>query len=139
MIENFHLKAHKYIGVRFRHRGRTERGLDCIGLLVLTAKDCGYDIYKEIPYGREPKNAMMEAQFFEYLGNPVDKKPEVNDIVLMKLRPEAQPSHVGVITHHPHGLGIIHAYGEAGRVVHQRFSNKIANKVVGVYEWPERY
>ena len=137
-MNNFHKEAHKYIGVPCRHRGRTERGLDCVGLLILVAKDCGYDEYQEFPYGREPRNSILEGVLHEHFGEPVDRPPQINDVVLMRLRPSAEPSHVGIITTHPHGLGIIHAYGDIERVVYQRFTNKMASTVEGVFSWLEK-
>lgn len=33
--------ARKYLGVRFRHRGRSSTGLDCVGLVMRSWYDCG--------------------------------------------------------------------------------------------------
>ena len=137
-MRDFHKEAHKYIGVPFRHRGRTTRGLDCVGLIILVAQDCGYDKYKEFPYGREPRNSILEGVLREHFGAPVDRDPRINDLVLMRLRKGGEPSHVGIITTHPHGLGIIHAYGEIERVVYQRFTNSMAKRIAGVYSWQEK-
>ena len=138
-MKNFHLEAHKYIGVPFLHRGRTTRGLDCVGLLILCAIDCGYDQYKEFAYGREPRNSILEGVLADHFGEPVDRPPQINDVVLMRLRKGGEPSHVGIITTHPHGLGIIHAYGEIERVVYQRFTKSMAARIAGVYSWQEKY
>jgi len=137
-MKRFHLEAHKYIDVPFRHRGRTSRGVDCVGLIILAAQDCGYDNYKEFPYGREPRNSILEGVLANHFGEPVDRDPQINDVVLMRLRKTGQPSHVGIITTHPDGLGIIHAYGEIGRVVHQRFTESMAARIAGVYSWQEK-
>ena len=134
-MKNFHKEAHKYIGVPFRHRGRTMRGLDCVGLLILTAIDCGYDKYKEFAYGREPRNSILERVLHEHFGEPVDRDPQINDVVLMRLRKGNEPTHVGIITTHPHGLGIIHAHGAVERVVYQRLTDYMATGIVGVYSW----
>ena len=34
----------KYLGIPYRHRGRSLKGLDCWGLVVLVYKDFGIDI-----------------------------------------------------------------------------------------------
>jgi len=138
-VKDFHKKAHNYIGAPFRHRGRTVRGMDCVGPLILCARDCGYTRYKEFAYGREPRNSVLESVLKDHFGDPVDRDPQINDVVLMRLRPGKDPSHVGIITDHPHGLGIIHAYGEIGRVVHQLYTSRLINKLAGVYSWQERY
>ena len=138
-MKDFHKEAHKYIGVPFRHRGRTTRGLDCVGLLILAAQDCGYDQYKEFPYGSEPRNSILAGVLHRHFGDPVDREPEINDVVLMRLRKGGEPSHVGIITTHPHGLGIIHAHGAVERVVYQRLSDYMRTGIVGVYSWQEKY
>lgn len=137
-MDNFHLEAHKYLGVPFRHRGRTTRGMDCVGLLIRTAMDCGYDKYEEFPYGREPRNSVLEGVLEYHFGPPIDREPQINDVVLLRLRSMLEPSHVGIITNHPNGLGIIHAYGEIGKVALHRYTKDMAKRLVGVYVWPEK-
>ena len=137
-MKDFHKEAHKYIGVPFRHRGRTTRGLDCVGLLILCAIDCGYDKYKEFAYGREPRNSILEGVLSDHLGEPINRAPKINAVVLMRLRKGGEPSHVGIITTHPHGLGIIHAHGAVERVVYQRLTEYMATGIAGVYSWQEK-
>ena len=127
--------ALKYVGVKFRHLGRTENGMDCVGLLLLAARDCGY-LAEGIPvYGREPRNGLLQGQLKDHLGKPVDRDPKPNDIVAMSLRTDGQISHVGIITKHPYGLGLCHTYGEIGRVVHQLLDDRRINQITEVYEW----
>lgn len=133
---DFHEHAHKYIDVPFKHHGRSTRGMDCVGLIILTARDGGYDSYIEFAYGREPRNSKLQAVLKEHLGPPLHRPPQINDVVLMRLRRAKRPSHVGIITHHPSGLGIIHCYGEIRKVVYQLFSDTIAGQVMGVYACP---
>lgn len=130
--------ALKYVGVKFRHLGRTEKGVDCVGLLILAARDCGYIAGATSVYGREPRNGLLQGELKEHLGKPVDRAPRPNDVVAMSLRTDGQISHVGIITKHPYGLGIVHAYGEIGRVVHHRLDDKIISKIAEVFEWLEK-
>lgn len=135
-MKNFHLEAHKYIGVKFRHQGRTTRGMDCVGLVIAAASDCGYDRYEEFAYGREPRNSVLQAVLKKHFGDPVDRQPQVNDVVLMRHRNSSAPSHVGIITTHRHGLGIIHSYSAIGKVVYQGLNDKMRSFIVEVYSWP---
>jgi cell wall-associated NlpC family hydrolase len=138
-MDNFHIEAYKYIGVKFRHRGRTRRGMDCVGLVIAAAEDCGYDRYEEFPYGREPRNAVLQSVLKQHFGKPVHREPQVNDVILLKLKPNGPPSHVGIVTTHPNGLGIIHSYGTIGKVTYQGLTDKMKDLIVGVYQWQERY
>lgn len=44
--------ARGWIGVPSRHQGRSRGGVDCIGLVVMAARDCGYDVPMTANYGR---------------------------------------------------------------------------------------
>jgi len=115
--------ALKYVGAPFLHRGRTVRGMDCIGLVLLAATDCGY-IPSGIPtYGREPHKGLLTSGLMERLGTPLTRELRPNDIVVQRLHEGGEPSHVGIITDHPYGLGMVHCYGDIGRVVHQRLGD----------------
>ena len=140
-MQNFHIEAHKYIDVPFKHQGRTTRGLDCVGVPILSAWDCGYRRYKEFAYGREPDPVVLVAILEYHFGARVAHPPEVNNVILASLHLGGPAVHVGIVTTYPYGntLGVIHAYGTIGRVVYQGLSEKMMQHVVGVYEWPERY
>ena len=133
----FHKEAHKYIGVKFRHRGRTDRGLDCVGLVIRAAMDCGYNKYEEeeFAYGREPDSGVLLDVLATHFGEPIDGPPEVNDVALIRLRSGLKPTHVGIITTHPDGLGIIHTHSRIHKVVYQRVSEEMKSLLAGVYRW----
>jgi len=135
--------AQQYIGVPFQHMGRSVRGLDCVGLLLLIAWTRGWRV-EDLPYyGREPasnNNSFdLRDHLRRYLGDPVDRPLQPNDIPLMKLRPRFDPAHVGIITPHPYGLGIIHSNGQLGRVTLQRIDQQRMDQIVEVYQWPVKH
>jgi len=132
---NLSQAALKYVNTPFLHRGRTLHGVDCIGLILLAAIDCGY-VPANIPtYGREPRNGLLSYGLQDRLGKPLERDLQANDIVVQRLHEGGEPSHVGIITDHPHGLGIVHAYGEIGRVVHQRLSDARRRLITEAYQW----
>ena len=135
--------AHGYVGTPFLHMGRSARGLDCVGLLWIVARDLGLRFEDSPYYGREPARNNNSFQLADYLGRafgePTELPPVPNDVVLMKLRPRFAPSHVAMVAPHRYGLGLIHSYGEVGRVVYQRLDEKRAAQIVGVYEWPAKH
>jgi hypothetical protein len=139
-----HEVALHYVGVPFRHRGRSRPSetysgaLDCLGLLVITAEDMGLDVMDKKLYGREPWRDGLRAGLKNNCGEPVNRPPQADDIVLMRLRPEAEPSHVGIIAPYPGGLGIVHTYGEIGRVTFHRLDDFRQKQIVEVYQWPAK-
>ena len=76
--------ARKYLGVPFRHRGRSASGLDCAGLGWIAYRDLGIELPDVRAYGREPfKNGLMEG-LRAALGDPVDDGPLPGDVVVMR-------------------------------------------------------
>jgi len=134
--------AMQYLGVPFLHMGRTPQGLDCVGLLVLAARDCGWEPTDQEYYGREPSKRSGIDRLAEYLelnlGPPVTRAMQPNDVLLMRLRRTALSSHIAMVCPHPEGLGMIHTYGEIKRVAYHRIDNYRERQIVGVYPWPAK-
>lgn len=127
--------ALKYVGVPFKHMGRTVKGLDCAGLLLLAAKDCGYEAEDTPTYGHQPADGHMYETLLKHACKPVKRPPQPNDVAVFALRPGGPAVHVGIITKHPHGLGVVHTYGHIGRVIHQRLDNKKMKLLSSVLEF----
>lgn len=116
-----------YLGVPFRHQGRNRLGLDCGGLLVVAAKDCGIELDDIKGYQRQPDGKTLMATMERNLTR-VYRAPEYGDIVLMRLR--KLPQHIAIIT----DKGMIHAHSEAGKVVEHRLDDFWRQSIVGVFE-----
>lgn len=111
-------EAHKLLGVRWRHKGRTERGVDCIGSVYLTlarALLALRGLILPLPrddYGRTPFNRQLRAGLIDWLGDPflIDDShaPLPGDVVT--LRWTGEEHHVAMVVPHPfYGIGLIHA------------------------------
>lgn len=69
MIENdeaFVEAARKYIGVPWIHQGRSKIGIDCVGLIVLSARDCGLDVPMLADYGRSPNFSRVKRELMRF-------------------------------------------------------------------------
>ena len=127
--------ALNYVGTPFKHLGRSISGVDCAGLLLLAAKDCGY-VAKDTPiYGHQPRDGHMQATLLKHACRIVDRPPQPDDIVVLSFKEDGPGIHVGIITEHPHGIGCVHTYGHIGRVVHQRLDEKRMKLISAVLEW----
>ncbi|NLD09827.1 MAG: hypothetical protein GX667_09615 [Xanthomonadaceae bacterium] len=114
-------KARSLIGVKWRHRGRKDWAVDCIGLLVLSFKAGGYTLNDRTNYSRDPWNEQLyhELAFHFGEGLPPDEMQE-GDIALMKWDSQNEPSHVGIITNPPSGgFSLIHSYSEISVTEHR--------------------
>ena len=136
--------ARGYIGTRFRHRGRTRLGMDCVGLGVRAYADCGVQVPDFLLYGREPHRDGLVARMTLALGEPVHVGAAAlsalrdGDVVVMRFA--VQPHHVGIVGQRDYGptaaLTLIHADGEVGRVHEQRLTPDMAARITHVYRRP---
>ena len=129
--------ARQYIGVRFRHRGRDRRGLDCAGLVWAAYRDLGTILPEFLLYGREPHRDGLTQHVQAALGAPVIG-PQDGDVLVMRY--EREPHHVAVVGSHDYAgtqaLTIIHADGWNGRVLEQRLTPDMVSRITHVYRRP---
>lgn len=125
--------ARAYIGVPFRHRGRTKRGLDCAGLGVLAYRDCGVELTDFLLYGREPHRDGLVQRITATLGEPVKVAPvsmsdlQDGDVILMRY--EIEPHHVAIVGERDYAgasvLTLIHSDGWGPRVPGSRTGGSV--------------
>lgn len=102
-------EARGYIGCKWRHRGRSHFGIDCIGLVVKAMAAGGIEMRDRIDYSRTPQKDGLQRELEDHFGAPVDDM-QPGDVVLMKWDGDKEPSHVGIIASNEHGLTLIHSY-----------------------------
>lgn len=122
--------ARSYLDVPFRHRGRSRRGLDCIGLVVVALADVGRSVADRKAYGRSPEADRLRVALVDEFGDPIPKDQlQVGDIVTMQWT--GRPQHVGIVTDYLlGGLGLIHAEIANGRVVEHRLADPWPRRII---------
>lgn len=101
-------EARHLIGVPFRHAGRNEHGVDCVGLVLLTAYWLGISDYEPRPYSRKVDPVQMRAEIEQCCQEIPTDEMEPGDILL--LRAGGVPQHLGIYT----GTTLIHSFEIAG-------------------------
>jgi len=129
--------ARKYLGVKFQHQGRTKRGLDCLGLVVLAATDCGIVCNDRTDYShRLDKNTLLNGVLNHCY--KIDA-PEFGCVALFELSPSMQ-QHCAIVTS-VDPLYIIHAYAPIKMVVEHNLPDgegeMYVNRqtLIGYYQW----
>lgn len=134
--------ARGWVGTRFHHQGRVKKtplhpgGCDCIGLVAGVATELGMKFrgrpisefdrtnYPRLPDGQALKNALDELFLPKETIEP-------GDLLLMRF--ERYPQHVGIASDFEGGLGLIHAYAQARKVVENRLDEFWAEKIISAY------
>jgi hypothetical protein len=135
--------ARRFMDVRFRHQGRSVAGVDCLGLLLLTAEEAGVTFGGTeaktlgVPrYGVRPDTTLLKQKLDEFLDPVITHEIRPADIVL--LRVHGSPQHLAIITDYPMRgeLGMIHAYAPAGKVVEHRYDPVWRKETYAAYRLP---
>lgn len=122
--------ARTMLGTPFHHQGRIAgRGLDCIGLILVTGRALGLtdfelDVYPRLPQGDRLIRTAREAGFIEIeAALPGD---------VLCLRFDGDPQHLGFLT----DRGILHACQRAGSVIEHRIDANWRRRIVARFRFP---
>jgi cell wall-associated NlpC family hydrolase len=133
--------ARRHLGVRFRHRGRSPRGLDCAGLAWLAYHDCGVTLPDFRLYGTEPAEDGLVRHMIAAVGAPLYVGPvppaalRPGDVAVFRF--EIEPHHVALLGDYRFGgLSVIHACGHNGRVIEQRLTDDMTQRITHVFRRP---
>lgn len=98
--------ARKYIGVKWVHQGRSSAGMDCLGLIVMAARDIGYKAKEDFTtYGRRPDTNYMLSVLDGYFDRVDAEKASPGDILVFRIPPSLSPQHLGIKS----DIGILHS------------------------------
>jgi len=136
-----------YVGTRFRHMGRGEKGIDCIGLVIRAAHDLGIDRGSSNygAYAHTPDPGTLEGNCEAYMDRvpynrlqPLRGQAKPGYVLLFWVEARGVPRHVGVYA----GLDrygrdmLIHSYAQEDRgVIEQAFTNSFwMQRIQGVFK-----
>lgn len=110
-------EARSYLGVPFRHQGRSRQGIDCVGLPIVVGQSLGlFSPHFEVAtYGRLPSGELVERvqAHCRPLAAPVAG-------ALLVIAWTKVAAHVAIFT----GQTMIHAYESVGRVVEHGYRGR---------------
>ena len=119
--DNIIKTAQSWVNVKWRHQGRTRAGgIDCIGLLLVVAKDLNIDHGIEfLDYKRAPNRHTLRNLLSKYLIKQNDRNVEPGKIGLFN-QTGFYPCHVAIF-----GYGtIIHAYASSHKVIEHSYTDE---------------
>ena len=132
--EAFVAAARSYVGVPWRHLGRARTGVDCIGLVLLAARDVGVDLPDPAPYAREPQGTRLLEGILAHAQRVSEVR--VGDVLLFRMG--LYGGHVGIASLHP-AWGVpacLHAYAPRRQVVEQPMDAELRAALIGAFRLP---
>lgn len=134
--ERFIASARSRVGTPFRHIGRSTRGVDCVGLVVLALAEVGREVADRRFYGRNPEKDGLREACVAHFGPPV-RDMQAGDVALLAWVDaihNARVNHVAVLFDHPNGgLAMVHALAQAKRVIEHRVDDVWRGRIVEVF------
>jgi cell wall-associated NlpC family hydrolase len=128
-------EARKYIGTTWKHLGRTNTGIDCVGLIYSVGKTLGlHDYPDEVPYTRESRGTDLLKPFKE-VSNRVASFEDIQDGDIMVFRDGRYPHHVAFVAFIGLQMNLIHATVHEDKVVEEPFTPEWRKKLVAVFRF----
>ena len=126
--------ARGYVGVPWRHLGRSRTGVDCIGLVLLAAREVSVVLPDPAPYAREPQGTRLLEGILGHAPRVAEASP--GDVLLFRLG--LYGGHVGIASVHP-AWGVpacLHAYAPRRQVVEQPMDAELRTALIGAFRLP---
>ena len=128
-------QARSWLGVRWLHQGRTEAGLDCIGLVLKVAHALNLTEFDTRDYARFASDETMLELCRSHLVvvQPADLAP--GDLAVFGFDSQR---HIGIIGDYPAAgaLSLIHAHAINRQVVEHRLDDQWKRRILGRFRFP---
>lgn len=82
----------------YKHQGRSREGVDCLGLLVCSARECGVQVVDNLNYRRAPDPEIMRAGLLNHMTTVKREDLQVGDVLFIRWPRDAYPVHLAVIS-----------------------------------------
>lgn len=127
--------ARRWLGVPFRHQGRNRTGLDCVGLVIMVAKELGISDFDIVEYGQQPDPKRMGELLRANLDPISFSKIEPGDILWLRIVND--PQHLAIVTQVAPRAQMIHALRRPGfgRVVEHGLDAHWRHRIAGCFRY----
>lgn len=125
-------EARTWIGVRFRHQGRSRAGVDCVGILGNSANARGMVFELPTDYDMRVDPERLIAYLRQRLAEVPVSRMVPGDILL--IRYGGRSTHLALRT----DKGILHASTEFKKVVEHGYEEKWRRRTIATFRLPGR-
>lgn len=129
--------ANAFVGTRYRKQGRSENGLDCAGLIIVTAKYSGISNFDTTRYSDRP-NAEEFVKSMRAAKCQRLRRDQLANGDILRLNTEGWPVHIAIFEVDEHGREwYIHAYLPHRKVTRDPMSDDVWSRVEDVWRFPK--
>lgn len=99
--------ARSMLGAPWVHMGRSRSGMDCLGMIALSMRECGIDLFKLTDVPDRPYGRAADPRLITLIQERLTPAPQntAGALAVFRFYGDRYPRHVGLI-------------GEAGTVIH---------------------
>jgi cell wall-associated NlpC family hydrolase len=119
--------ARSWLGVSWRHQGRTRQGVDCAGLVVLVGRELGLGNYDTAAYGRRPEGQGFVQHFRAAMDGVLLPEARPGDVLVFA--DAAYPCHCGFLTGKHDVPHLLHAHALRRKVIEEPYAGEWPAKV----------
>lgn len=103
-------EVRKLVGAPWVHQGRNPAtGIDCIGVLVVTAKNLGLETYDKTDYSREPVGNLLVSEVGKYFDEIQIKDAREGDVLILRTAGKREPTHIAILTKGQREYNLVHS------------------------------
>lgn len=121
-----------YLGVPWRHQGRSRHSIDCVGLPIVVGRELGLHDYDDSVNYRRMSSGSDLTQVFEKHCNRIADMSDLLPGDIMIFRDSVYPQHVGMMSSK---TNVIHATVHKGRVVEEPLAGELRSKLLRGYRF----
>lgn len=130
-------EARKWLGVPWKHQGRSRQGLDCAGLIVVVAQALKLSTFDSSDYGRIPDGiSILQICKDNLVELPKYVPMKAGQILLMKF--ERHPQHLGIVGDYsvPGEVSLIHSYAGSRKCTEHRLDSIWTSRILYKFDYP---
>lgn len=119
-------EARTWLGVPWRHQGRSRAGVDCAGLVVLVARTLELADHDSTAYGRRAQGQGFVEHFRGHMEGIAVTQARPGDVLVFA--DQAYPCHCGFLTERLGRPHLLHAHATRRQVIEEPYAG----------EWPAK-
>jgi cell wall-associated NlpC family hydrolase len=120
-------QARIWLGVPWRHQGRSRAGIDCVGLVIQVAHALGISDYDHTTYGRRAQGQSFVEHFRSHMDGVTIPDARPGDVLVFA--EQAYPCHCGFLTEHLRHPHLVHAHALRRKVIEEAYAGEWPAKV----------